>query len=361
MLKQRGAFILVGMLAMMLIASIIVFSTASSITTKQRITANVSREIQSFEAAEAGIEFGIAYGEQNIAAILTDADSNGFIDDYSASGITDVTLANGAKYSVTYSNPTANDFNIIEITSIGTSNDGTVSRTIKQQVYRNEFLSFSPPAGISAHHDVNLSGNVTVTNHATGTTIWAGDDVSLGGSASTDANGVSSDKNQINSDVHQNDGRISSLSGDEYFYNFFKMDKATAKVNANIIYTGSTNTNYSSLLNGLTGKIIWIDHTAGGQAQLSGNSTIGIATSPVILIIDGDFKANGNTTIYGSVYVAQDWNNSGGGTLTIHGSALVEGTLSSTGTPDVTYDSDVINNTKNLAKFVKIPGSWRDF
>ena len=123
----------------------------------------------------------------------------------------------------------------------------------------------------------------------------------------------------------------------------------------------NSNTNYSSDLNGVVGQTIWIEQT-GGTARINGNTTIGSATQPVILIVNGNFKAKGNTTIYGIVYVAKNWNNGGGGNLNIIGAAVVEGNFSGKGSPNITYDPTVLNRLQETqGVFVKIPGTWRDF
>lgn len=360
--KQRGSITIIFSLVITIIISIITLYGASSVQSNQRVMANSLREKQSFEAAESGIEYAIAHIKENGTTIVVDDDSNGFIDAYSNALTTNVVLGNGSEYSFVYSNPTASNFDIIQVSSTGLSDDDSVSRTITQLLLKLSYLENGPPAGFIARNNINLSGNVTIANTETGNTIWAGGAVTLGGSAATDGgSGISSDRWGLNSDVTQNDSNLSSLTGDEYFENFFGMTKATAKASANISYTDTGNINYSAILDGVVGQVIWIDHTGGGEARLSGNSTIGSPTQPVILIIDGNFQANGVTTIYGAVYVAQDWNNSGGGTLDIYGSAITEGSFSGVGTPNVIFSQNILDRASNLADYVKIPGSWRDY
>jgi hypothetical protein len=113
-------------------------------------------------------------------------------------------------------------------------------------------------------------------------------------------------------------------------------------------------------LGGLVGKVIYITQAPGTTATINSNVVIGSPEQPVILIVDGDFKFNGNATLYGVVYVIGDWNNTGGGNAAIYGAAIVEGDMSSTGTPELSFDTS-LENLNNLTTLVKVPGSWRDF
>lgn len=365
--KQNGTATIILVLVLTTVISTITLYTANSVQTSQRVSANTLREKQAFEAAESGLEYGISHLKENGTVIMVDTDADGYIDPYSTSETTNVNQANGTQYSFSYTNPTFNDFDVIELTSTGQSIDGTVNSTVIQELLKLTHLTNSPPAGFIAHSDVAMSGNMSITNTETGNTIWSGGTVTLGGSAETigspTTQGVNtgSDKHSINSDITHNDATLSGLSNDEFFQNFFGMSKSQARDSANILYVGDANTNYSDLLNGVVGKTIWLDHTAGGEASFSGNAVIGSVTQPVVLIVDGDFKANGTTIVYGAIYVAQDWNNSGGGTLDVYGAVVVEGTFSGTGTPNVQFSQAVLNATSSIADYVKIPGSWRDF
>jgi hypothetical protein len=59
------------------------------------------------------------------------------------------------------------------------------------------------------------------------------------------------------------------------------------------------------------------------------------------------------------LYIAGNWYNSGGGNATIHGAAVAEGNLQSTGTPDIIYDPDMLGTS--TGSYVKVPGTWTDF
>jgi Tfp pilus assembly protein PilX len=359
---QRGAITLFVSLIILIGIIAITGNGSRQAVLEQSSSASDRRAKEAFEAADAGVEKAITFLQANSATVAVDANNDGFIDAYSNPAITNASLVNGSKFSVTYSNSSPGNLDVLDVTSIGTSIDGSVTRTVRVSVVRIPTITSSVSAGIIAKNAVTMSGNSIVTNTVTNPTIWSGGTTSLSGSASTSGqNGVTSDKNAINGDVLQNDNNISSLSSQQFFMNFFNAPPDTVRNNADIHLTnpGSLNT-----LDGISGKVIWVDQTT-GTAQLNSNVTIGSPTEPVVLIINGNlsgnFQLNGGATIYGVVYTTGDWLNSGGGTANIFGSAIVNGQYQSTGTPNITYEPAIIANIKkSLDIYTKIPGSWRD-
>ncbi len=357
---QQGVATLVMSVVLLGTMTVLGFMTAQTAITEQKVVANEYRATQAFEAAEAGLQYGSALLESDSARLVLDANSDGYIDAATGSDINDAALQNGAKYTVSYRNVTPGDFSLLEITSVGKSIDGTVLRTIKELYVNRTYISSSPVNSLTAKGTVDLSGNLTITNANTKRTIWAGGAVSLSGSASTDAGGGDgSDSGGLNPDVTANDAFLSSMTNDAFFEAFMGGDKTTLKSKADIKLSGSGLTNYSSTLNGKKGVSIWIDQSS-GDAMLSGG-VIGSEEQPVILIVNGNLKFVGNNTIYGLVYVTQDWNNAGAGTIEINGAVVIEGNVSATGTPDINYSPLVNTNLQQkVGTHVKIPGSWAD-
>lgn len=354
MKHQRGYALLTTAVIIMLGITITALFTSRSMSVEQRSQNDNYRAHQAFEAAEAGLEFGIAYLLNNKTAIVVDANSDGFIDTYTSSQTSNVAFNNNTTFNITYSSPVVNSLNRIKVQSVGTSDNGTSSRTVVQLLQVYPYVPITAPAPLIVRGNVDLSGNVTITNTAPGTTIWSGGTTGLSGAAITDTGTASTG-------IVESDTGLSSMSGTQFFEAFFGTTKALAEQHADIKYTNGSDTNYSGLLDGVTNQSIWINQTGGSSAQLSGNATIGSAEQPVVLVVNGPLLANGVTTIYGMVYVVGDWNNTGGGTLNIIGSAVVEGSMNGAGTPNVTYDTSVLTNLNQVGAFTKIPGTWRDF
>ncbi len=51
---------------------------------QQKITGNQYRAQQAFEAAEAGLEYGLNYLDKNSATVIIDSNSDGYIDNYTS-------------------------------------------------------------------------------------------------------------------------------------------------------------------------------------------------------------------------------------------------------------------------------------
>lgn len=367
-MKQLGAAVMLTMFPLLIISSLIIVTTIQSVKTNALIVRNQLEAQKAFEAAESGLEYGTAYLLNNYQSIIVDKSENsgfgdGFIDKYLSSLLNDADNGNNTYFNVSYTNTTANNLDIIEITSKGSSDSGMVEKTITEKIARIKFGSVTPQSSLITMGNVSLGGNATITNTVNNHTIWAGGNISLSGSASTQAsNGIKSNSSTANIDLSSNDPQISSLTKDQFFNYMLGSDKSSVESHASTVLNYSANQKLSSILSDSSyeGKSIWINQTA-GTASLSGSATIGSTTKPVFLVINGDFKANGNTEIYGIVYITQDWKNTGGGNLTVHGAIIVEGDMSSTGSPNIDYDFNIISETINIAIFSKVPGSWRDF
>lgn len=360
---QKGAAVLVFALIMVTISTLVILFAGSFGMMQTKSTANMTRSTQAFEAAQAGLEYAINYLNQNNGTILASPVS-GYIPAYSDSNTTNVTLANNAKYTFTYSNPTAYDYTTILITSVGTSDDDSATRTVSQLVQFGSLLVNVPSIPLIGQGQISLSGNSEIINTHSSQTVTSGSTVGLSGSASTILNsGVSSTAGSIQSDIIQNDAGISSLSSSDFFGSFFGMAPDLLKGSVANYYSNSSNTNYQGTLAGMTGTSIWIDQT-GGTASLNGNATIGTAANPVLLIVNGDLTVSGNVTIYGYVFILGNATTDFTGNLTIVGSVGTTGNLNATGSIQVVYSPTTLDNLQNnssMRYYAKIPGSWKDY
>lgn len=355
---QTGAAIMITLSCLLLICSLLTLSSIKTIKTQGLISRNKSQAEQAFAAAESGLDYSIAFLKIN-----TDLVHSGKIESYQSALTQNVGNGNNSLYSIDFSYANKDNHDLLIIQSTGRVANGKTPIQLSQLVQRKAFIANSPKAGFITLGKTSLSGNITISNYETDITIWSGGDVQLSGSATTEASaGVGSNKRVLDVDIIANDSRLSKLSPDQFFEQMMGMPRDYSKSQTDIQLTYNANQNLSHLLShsSFWGKSIWITQTK-GTASLSGRSVIGSPEKPIILIIDGDFKANGTTDIYGLVYVTQNWDNSGGGTLNIYGAAIVEGDFNGTGTPNINYDQDVLDNLNLIANFAKIPGSWSDF
>ena len=380
--QQRGAATLFVSLMMLFSLTMIAVFTAKINVTENLVAANDYRAKQALEAAQAGIEQGQAEivelqttnvngdlqldqidGNTNILLGFVDLDTDANF--FRVTG-TPNTLPNNSTYTLSYENvdrtggafdPSIDNY-LIRVTSVGRSDDGSGIKQIEQLIMLVPLLANAPDAALSTKDEVSISGSIDVRNMITNVAIRAGGTYTRGGAAKTHTSiGPINDP----SHVVENDASYSTMTGDQFFFSFFGQSKSEIKAQATQVSCDSCNAS----LNGLTGQLIWVNPaTPGDTPHVNANTTIGTATQPVILIIEGGvngFKFNGNPQIFGILYVIGDWDNSGGGNASITGAAIAEGHFDGTGTPNPTYDATVLNRLNGMGTMARIPGSWKDF
>jgi hypothetical protein len=100
------------------------------------------------------------------------------------------------------------------------------------------------------------------------------------------------------------------------------------------------------------------------------NST-GSPTSPVIVVVDGAVRVNGNVDFYGMLFVRSNDTATtavrvdGTGNVKIFGSLVVEGSVDLHGSIDLVYDNTNVSGNPggplpSSVRFGKVSGSWLD-
>jgi len=330
---------------------------------RSKSVANMQRQQQAFEAARAGMEYGINFLENNSTNIFNNS-SSGFIQPYTDSNITNVTLANNSKFSVTYSNPVAYNYDLIKISCTGTSDDGTATKTVSQLVQFGSLLLNIPTRSIISKGSITLSNSAQIYNLAASRTLQSGSSIAINNSAYTyTPSGVSSTSSGLASDVEQNNATLSTISTTDLFSSYFGLSPTMVANNSSTLYTNSADTDYSTLLNGLRGTTIWINQT-GGTAMIKGSSTIGSSSSPVLLIISGNSSISESAVIYGMVYIDNPLAVQIGGNAMLVGGIVATGSFNIIGSARIIYSAGVLTNLQNLNNmkyYSKVPGSWKDF
>lgn len=356
----RGAAMLVITVVLLVTSTIIIIFAASQGRILQKIVSNQYRNSMAFQAAEAGLEFGIAYLEQNHLTILANP-INGIIPIFSNSETTNVTLANNSQFSIVYTNPIPFNYTFIKVTSTGRSDDTSATRVVSQLVQFGSLLSTPPSIPVESKGSISMGGNASVTNLEGNTAIGSASTISLSGSSTTlTQSGLGNPAS-----IQQNNSTLQNLSLDDFFVRYFGSSKDDIKSKVAHYYSNTNNTNYSGTINGMTGTSIWIDQLSNSTASLSGGTVIGSATHPVLLIINGNFAVSGNVLIYGFVFImgTTGITNLTGNTQII-GALVTTDTLNMTGSISIAYDSTVLQNLRNedsLSFYAKVPGSWKDF
>jgi hypothetical protein len=383
-------------LVLLILTSMVAAYTGSAILFERKISANEFRSGQAFEAAESGLATALAYMGSAGGA---DKDNSGAVDpifDTDGDGVGNVnsnTFSDSSSVTVTVTGAFPN----YEVQAVGVSDDGTATRTISIIGAAVDSLPNLPENPLTARGGIAVNGSATVHNPEGMTTIWSGDDVDLGSNNATATNIAdpsdagyptcmdtsmtcgttrSSSKVAIGLDVVENDSSLSNLSSAQMFQNFFGVSMANyrdsrvtlevAAADANNLASNENNPGVQLA----AGEVIWIE----GDASLTDNTTVGCevpvvgagscpvaSLDPSILIINGNLTTDGTPTFHGAVYVVGDIDLSGNNT--IHGAAVVGGDNTSTtsGSLDIWYNSDLLEQSRDNGPLSGSPGSWRDW
>ena len=368
MKRQTGFSTLAITLVLLLALTIVAFFTAYSVINHQKTGANTLRTQHAFDAAQAGLDYGITYLNQNQTTVTDGMVLTG-------------TLANNSTYNIVYTFQGSSE--LIQIKSTGTSADGTATNVVQQLMKYFTLLGNIQTLPIKSRGAVELRGNTVITNTENGNTVITGDDVDFTlFSRTVLSGGISSYNGNIESDIVQNDAGLNGMSNEEFQTAVLGRTISSFQNFAGLSFNKSSSYDYSADLNGKEGTTIWISQT-NGTAEISGNTTIGSPSNPVNLVVDGNLELSNQVTIYGNVIVSGNIQMTGTGEINgllfsggsfeagvwwwffwgsdINGAVATYNTLELRGNSTVTYDSTILESTaKAGASYGKVAGSWTD-
>lgn len=389
---QKGVATLFITLILSIISLLAVLSVSQTGVLDQKNSGNDLRSKEAFQAAEAGLDFGISWAKSNDldlaeSASLTCSEGDalpcpdGTWPDISSSGSTSSESYN---FEITFSQ----GVDTLKVRSVATaSSDTTVTASVEAHIKqtRTSLGDINPPTLVSAgcittaptgNPDMFLlSGSNDAIVNATdcsaydqqghiGVQTWSDDDGDYvmdaseeGGSAPFTAGSFSCGS--------------TNCSWDAFFNLSLAEAKSAASAHSNLP-CGAPTTSPSIYLVNNSGPINGGDITGSCGGNGINDATIGAPTSPVILIIPSVYgcpKFNGGVTIYGVVYyeTASACELNGWGGATVYGSVMWEGDVdkpnANTQYIEVDYDNlggmdSAFNMT--IEDAVRLPGTWRD-
>jgi hypothetical protein len=402
--KQAGAVTLLTSVMIMLLATILVVAVSRTTLMEQRISGNEIRTRMAHEAAEAGLNFGLAYLTQTSQGGATvpmgaDKNKNGDADYISLTTLT----GTQNKYSVAFCDPTQDLSNVRcpdapgavtctaapptyfrtpRIVACGWSDDGLGRAMLSQGMGTVPAISNPVTMPLTSKGAVDVQGSATITNYYNNLTVWSGGSLSnIGNSgktfvrnpnvpppassvppptppsacSSSDDYVCLTDKNSTGPDVIDADPSLSNLTPAILFNLYFGQVDAAA-YSANVASMADVAPGNVGTLNGVKQESFVVT----GSITDNMTFTIGSRDQPVVMIVDGNWTGGGNTTVYGIVYVRG--NIALTGTKTVYGGMVVEGDVAGTGSLDIIYDPLVSDNAaNNVGRAGAIPGSWRDW
>jgi hypothetical protein len=375
--RQKGAATLATAIILLVVVLGISFFTAETVITEKKVVANEYRAKQAFHAAQAGVDYAIAYSR-----IGLDQNDDDVLDLQGASAAT--ATVGDASYLVTFTDASsAADMSLIQVQSVGSSDDGLITRTLNLLLGKVPVAPNPPDLPIVTRGYVDATGNLNVYNVFTNLNIWSGDDISSWGSADTyirdpdwsdggswttgtvgeyldgsnqDQSVVdaiqSTTKNTRGPDVIDGDTNLGNATEDEFTQNFFGKTLDELVASASLSMTG--NELKVAPASSVNGQLIYLN-----DGKLTGG-TIGTAANPVIIVTDSPLSISGSPDIYGLI-IANSVDKVVG-TVDIYGGLVSENELDmGSGTANVYYDEEVTSNLDKIYTMQVVRGSWRDW
>lgn len=348
--QQQGTVVLLTAVVLALIMGILALTAARTSLMEQKITGNDIRAREAREAAEAGLEFAMAWaGTQPITAALTCPGGTGC-----PTIPTITTSTSGSTYSSTVVfTPDTNSKNFIKVVVAAVGNDGSSAKAeswIKQVSLLNSDIALPAPLIINGGLS-NVTGNPSLTKTSSDATGI----VTSGPSSSIDTGHLNIGPNPATNTILPN-----AFSSTAWQYVFkIPLSQAIAEAQAN-------NNVYPSPPNNTTPFYYY-----NSSSHINDDYEYGSSVKPIVIIIGSSHcpKINGSPTIYGIVYFSatSGCSDQGWGGATIYGSVMTESNITKlTGNPKfiATGNSGTPGNTGTnifLDYATTIPGAWKDF
>jgi hypothetical protein len=402
--RQTGAATLVIAVILLIAVTLAVLFTASTAIMETRMSGNEVRAKQAHAAAQAGIDHAIAFyrvngvprdnnGEPNTTP-LQPVEPNPTAGGYEVTGEYQVQFCSPDTVLTEACTCAAPPTGLVAlIYSCGWSDDRAATQRLSIAVAAPAAL---PPGGppdaplISRGNANLLTGNATIINWYTNTTVWTGGQTTglsntsttlirdpknpnaeLDGSAPSFGNAqcnnpptgyiCTSRADSFGPDVIGSDITLASLSDDDYFGFFFGFppDGSDAlEYYKSTIQSGNMNP-AGGIADVQDGQVYWFDNS---QAINQGNLTLGSPENPVVLIIDGNLSIGANVDIYGIVMATGTLE--GNGNVNVYGSLIVGSTnMQGSGNVKIIYDPDILLQAAEASGRIggTLAGTWRDW
>ncbi len=310
---QQGAATLSVTLLLLFVLSLMSVYAARVGLTEARLSANELRHQQALAAAMAGLERAFAALDPALLDGPPRAGPAG-------------TLPDGSAYA-SHLRPEG-DFRV-EISATGTSTDGGSTRRLRQRARFLPWLRRPPPAALVAREAVRLRGG-RLRGGREVPRLWSGGRLFRDGVPVVRLPG-----DCLPDGLCTGDAALGSLATPAWERQFFTHPPALIPEMPGVIHIA-----------------------APSPARLSGLH-LGLASRPVLVIVDGDVASLRDSRIHGLLLVRGDITGDAGG-LVLEGALLSIGRIALAGDFLIRHRPTVLRRLMDLGRFVPIAGSWQD-
>lgn len=323
--QQRGVAALVVILILLFSISGITLYAANTGVLEQKISTNDYRSKQLSEAADAGLQYAMAWLSANAVSWITDPnDANFQIDNNNLT----TTLTNGFTADIQLRRATASAEHVT-ITATATETGGAPVTAVAQTVVLQRKVVVSGPeaplvingcvSSVNGNPDIeNTSSTYEVVSSQSSACIEQGH---FGGSTGFDVQG-------------------NGFTGTAWDRTF-----------------GISQAEMQALASVAGSNVYWITQSTPWHTDL------GSIGNPVIAVFTNCAKVNGGTTIVGIAYYFGACETNGWGAGTILGSVVIDGDMTHMNANTLLqYDSSYVNGLENntIGLKARVPGTWID-
>jgi Tfp pilus assembly protein PilX len=350
--KQQGMAALLVAVILAMIMGVMALTTTQTGLMEQRITGNELRAREVQEAAEAGLEYGVAWGKKN--PILNTVNCTaGSLPTGCPTALTTVAGSSTGEtygYTLTYTKGT----DAIKVTSAARGvADNTITAVSEAWIKQISFLTTqgetAPPFVINGTL-TNVTGTPDInTGNPPGVAIITSQPVGEIDTGHFNLHGGT---------VNQDTFPATSTPAWNYLFSI-PLSSAIATAIANG-YDYPSHTLPATPGAGKEPFYVW-------NSDFHISNDYGSPTRPVVIIITNGHcpKINGGPTIYGFIYFPASCSDQGWGNAEIHGTVISEGNITKVTANSLSIGNGIGGGGTDTSSFVpdvtRIPGTWKDF
>lgn len=334
-LNQSGIATLITTTVLLFLTTLIVVYAANVSLIETKASANEYKSIQSFFAAQAGLELALATLAKTKIENIPQTKLAYFGESE--------TLTLGW-YAVSID---STDINHLKLRSVGYSSDHS-SQSIHHQgllfspALRTDYKKFliSP---IVVTGDISITPSNIMLENTDKVLVWSGGSIHVNGQLS-----IENQKKLYANDIRTQNPHAKIFGLKEKNHSNKNLKQSAWLYDCKPICTE---------LKQSSARVHYID----GGLRFK-NTILGSITSPIILYIDlptGTQLSLNNVTLNGLIFVQGDWDNNHEHT-TINGAIIVNGNLKNTANLSVSFNKMVLDNMHNIGIYAPAPGSWND-
>ncbi len=222
-------------------------------------------------------------------------------------------------------------------------------------------LGTTPAAALTARGEADLSASAfelrhTGTDHSDAITAHTGGALQLGITTLRSVGGA-----PVLASVADQDEALAAQDADGLFASLFRMSRSAWQQQPAARTVRCASACDEALTQALgpeaSNPMVWL---AGGL-RLDRATTLGSATRPVLLVVDGPVALQAPMVIHGVIYTTSPaWADAPG--ARVHGAVIAENDFRPTGSTRIEHDAGVLARLQTqTGTYAPVPGSWRDF